>query len=262
MNESLVNIRMTDGVIECNFDEIKQALATEMSAYKNMTVSLDEIADAKSVLASLRKFRKSLDERRKEVKKAFNEPYDAFEEKVKELLKEIDEPIEEIDKQIKMFDEERALKKKERCKELFAEGIGEIGDYLTYEKIENPKWLNATYSETDIRYDISEAVTRVKQDINVIKSLKSEIEEELLKVYRESGNILATAISRNTQYLADKERIITKQEKPPVENTKLAELDAVVKAAKTVKFIISAEDADNVKEILDFSDIKYQMLED
>ena len=87
--------------------------------------------------------------------------------------------------------------------ELYEETIGEYAEYLPFDSVFDPKWLNATAKDKDIEYDISEKKTRVISDINVIKSLKSEIENELLEIYKSKGNTLAAAIERNQQIISD-----------------------------------------------------------
>lgn len=266
-----VKIVQTAGKIECNFDEIRSALAVQMSAYDDVVVSQDEIADAKHELATLRKIRKAVDDRRKEVKKSFNKPYEQFEEEVKKLLAEIDKPIEKIDSQIKMFQEEFASQKKSRCLEIYNEVISDYKDFLPFEKIFIDKWLNATYSETDIRYDISEKIAKVKSDLSVIDGLNSEIKDELIKTYINSDNDLSKAVTRNSQYIADKQKIEQAQKEaetkvetkePEVETkeqTPIEQLDDLSKMVRTAKIIVSVDDLPQIREMLDFAEIKYQI---
>ena len=79
MNDIEVKVTQTAGVIESNFEEIKEALGLQMTAYLELEVTKDNINERKADLATLRKIYKAVDERKKEVKKGFMKPYEDFE---------------------------------------------------------------------------------------------------------------------------------------------------------------------------------------
>lgn len=261
------NVKQTLGTIECNFDEIREALAVQMSAYTGQTVTEDTIPDFKTQLATLRKIRTAVDDRRKTVKKNFMKPYDDFDTEVKKLLAEIDKPISEIDTQLKMFEEDRRIKKREHIQTLYSEAVGEYDKFLPLSKIYNPKWENVSYKDSDIKYDISEMLVKVKTDLSAIKSLNSEIEDSVIETYIRFNNDLSKAIERNSQYLADKQKVVEKakevQKEKPVEATPaMKQLSDMVEMVQTVKFTVSKADFEQVKELLEFSNIKYQIIGD
>ena len=264
MEDLSIVVKQTNGTIQANFEDLRNQLRVQMSAYKDMAVSENEIADARRDLAFLRKLRKNIEDKRKEIKKSFMIPYVDFEDEVKKLLKEIDEPISNIDTQIKMFEEEHVIKKKKHCIELYNEMIGEYGRFLPFENIFNEKWTNASYSDTDIRYDISEKVCKVKNDIEVIKTLHSEIEDELFDIYINSKNDLSKVVARNQQYITDKQNILEKSVKIDQGDTeKSVDVQKPVEdinKPKMVKILISETDLNQVTNILDFSDIKYEIM--
>lgn len=278
MEELNVVVEQTPGVIKCNLSEIKEALKVQMTAYTSLEITEDKIKVAKSDLATLRKIRTAVDDRRKEIKKAFTEPYDIFEQEVKEVLAVIDEPIGMIDKKLKEFDAARAAEKLNHVKELYAENIGEYEEYLPFDKIFNKKWLNATATDKDVIYDISERKTKVMSDLDVIHALGSEIEEEIIKVYKNNGNDLAMAIKRNSSYMEDKARVKAKAEEEakakveaaapaPKEEPKpapeaMGTLNEVVELTKTVKFIVSKSDEEDVENLLNLSGISFRKVEE
>ena len=236
MEELLVSQQL--GSITTNLDAIESGLKEYVKSYNNYVVTQDSISDDKKTLAELRKLKKSMEDARKSVKKEWEKPYKDFEERYKKVLSLIDKPIELIDEQLKMFDEERAAEKLKYVQELYTKEVGEYGEYLPFEDNFDPKWLNATTKEKDILYDISEKKTRVMSDINVIKGLDSEIEDTILKTYKDNGNDLAKAIQRNTQYLQDKVKVVAsvkEETKPNAES--MGSLNDIVQAFKTVKFI-------------------------
>ena len=213
--------------------------------------------------------RKAVDDKRKDVKNKFLEPYEAFEAEVKDVLAIIDEPIELIDSKLKDFDKKRAAEKLEIVKKIYAETVGDLETYLPFETIFNPKWTNASYKESDIIYDMQEKTVKVRNDLAVISALNSEINDELLELYIKSGNNLAATIQRNSQYMQDKAKVSAqiadakeKVKEQPTPNSKAMEaLNDMVEMSQTVHIIISKADLQEVKNILAFSDIKYQVME-
>lgn len=279
MEDFELKVSNTPGAISINFEEIEANLKNVLADYKGIVVTEDTIKNAKKDIAELRKKRTEIDNARKEVKKAWNEPYLEFEKKCKDLLSLVDEPILALTAQLDAFETKRIEEKEKHLHVLYEECIGEYGDYLTYKDVYNPKWLNVSTTDKEVRYDVSERVVKVRSDLDVIRSLHSPIEEELLKVYKETKNVLA-AVSRNTDYLDAKK----------LAEEKLAEeqiAKEAVKAAEEVKaeepkeeieikdlpfteeddfmnppvyhFVIEGiENYSKVKEYLDFAEIPYK----
>ena len=157
---------------------------------------------------------------------------------------------------------------------MYKEYVGEYLEYLPIETNFNEKWTNKSFSDNDIKYDISEKIVKVKNDIAIINSLNSEITDELIKAYKEAGNELSVAIQRNQQFLADKERLKALEEankeevkEEPVEEVvtekspSLQALDQIAEVSKMVKFVVSKTDMEQIKELLEFSQIPYRIEE-
>lgn len=296
MDNLEIKVTQQQGVISTNFETVEAEIKTAMEDYKNYVVTEDSIKVAKKDLAELRKKKTEIDDARKQVKREWEKPLKEFEERCKKLTALVDEPINLINKQLNLFEEERKAEKKERCIEIFNESVGNFADYLKFEKVYNDKWLNVSYSETDIRYDISEALTKIRSDLSVIEGLHSEIHDEIIKTYINSDNNLSVAVARNSQYLEDKNRMekLAKEkaereerereelERKAVEETVVDEvqefkeeevegfenptpidnLNNFVNKTKTATIIVSLEDLQSVKNALDFAEIKYEILED
>lgn len=274
MNDIEVKVTQTAGVIESNFEEIKEALGLQMTAYLELELNEGNIKERKADLATLRKIRKAVDDRRKEVKKTFNKPYEEFESKVKEVLAVIDEPINMIDTGLKGFEEKRVAEKIEHAKAIHAEQVGEFAEYLPFSASYKNTWKNATCSDNEIISDIQEQVVKLKNDLNVIKGLHSEIEEQLLEAYKTTGN-LAAVVQKNTDYIEIKRQIeISEQQKkeadaareaakaeqvaePVTETvTETEPLEVPIEEGK-VTFTVSAYDAASVRQFLEFNEIEY-----
>lgn len=247
------------GVINTNLDSIKTELEKYLEDYKDYTVTQDSISADKKVLADLRKLRTSLEDARKQTKKEWEKPYKEFELKYKDVLALVDEPIVLINRQLELFDEAREAEKLEHCKEIYLESIGEYYEYLPFENVFNKKWLNATTKDRDIQYDLSEALTKVRSDLDVIQSLGSEITDELIIAYKKAGNDLKAAIQKNNDYNAAKklaeekvkEETAKKVEEAPVEEEKSVELPkAEIKEEDVIYFKVTG--TENIQMVRDF----------
>lgn len=118
-----VQIVRNNGTIDFNFEDIKDALASELELYKNLVFTEDTKADAKKTVAELRKLKKQIGDKRIEVKKLYMQPYTDFEAKVKELDKLINEPIAFITEQIDAFEQKRIEEKRELINEIYLEAV-------------------------------------------------------------------------------------------------------------------------------------------
>ena len=235
------------GEIDFNLDSLKESLIEGVEPYKNLIVTEDNLKESKADLATLRKVRTELDEKKKAVKKAFMEPYTQFENKVKECFEIPDEPISSIDGAVKGFESERKAARKEECRKIYESEVGEWAEFIPFERIFNEKWLNATAKDKDVVDAVQTEIIRVKNDLNAIHALGSEIEDVCIKAYQITGSI-TSAIQRNSDYLQAKSKI------PAVEVTDGAPLVSVDKA----QFFIPLKDADAVEQMLDFAGIEYE----
>lgn len=269
MNDLQVRVTQNPGSIDFNFQEIKEALAVQMTAYTSLEITEDRQKEAKKDLATLRKIRKAVDDQRKTVKNDFMKPYTDFEDSVKDLLSVIDEPINMIDGKLKEFEAKKVAEKQKHLNDLYETHIGEYREFLPYSVVANDKWTNATYSDKDIIYDISEAVTKVKSDLNAIKALHSEIEDECIQAYKNAWNNLAAAITKNSDYISAKERAeqkvreeqerkaeLERQKEQPVEPP-VVEKPFVEEPTFTFR-VTGIEQITLVKKYLDFAEIKYE----
>lgn len=200
MNDLEVRVVQTPGKIEANFNEIKEALKVQMTAYAALEVTEDSLTERKADVATLRKIRTAVDDKRKEVKKTFDAPLKAFEAEVKEVTGILDTEINRIVKDMDVFEQKRIAEKQAHIQKLYDENIGEYAEYLPLSVVRSDKWNNKTCADKDIVFDISEKVTRVKSDIAAIKALGSEFEEKLLAAYKASGNNLTVAIQKDADY--------------------------------------------------------------
>ena len=200
--ESLAVVQNT--VIEANFDEVKAALTEMVAPYKSLIVSEDGIASAKNDRARIRKVASRVDEMRKVVKKAYSEPLSVFEARCKELVAICNEGSDNLDVQIKNFEQREADEKIASLKADYdAYANDEIKEYLTWDRLFNPKWANKGYRAEDAKQEIVNALTRTERDLSAIRSMGGDNVAYLLDTYRNTLDI-SEVIRKNTEINARK----------------------------------------------------------
>lgn len=211
MNELRILANITPGKIDTNFEEQKTALAQSMELYKNAIFSEEYKTQAKGELATLRKIRKALDDRRKEVKKEWMGPYEEFESKAKELLQLIDEPISLIDAQIKEMEEQRKAERHKEIEEFFGDIASDLLEYVSLIQVYDKRWENASTSTKAWKTDLTGQITRIRNDIEVIKANTSEAVPQALEEYKKTHD-LAKASMVIAAYERQKEEILKREE--------------------------------------------------
>ena len=167
--------------VSFNYDELKKEIADRTLPYKGLIVTEDAIPTAKADLAKLRKLEKAIDDRRKDVKKEYNAPYMEFEAKIKDILSDIQEAEQNIDGQVKAFEKQAEDEKLSQIQKFFSLAFGELAKVVSFERINNPKWLNKGYKMPDIEAEISKMANDLRDNVEAVKALKSENEDALLR---------------------------------------------------------------------------------
>ncbi|MDF2537454.1 MAG: hypothetical protein K0S76_475 [Herbinix sp.] len=223
MNDLQIVVKQQQGVISTNFDEIKEALTSQMEVYKELAVTEENKTERKKDIATLRKIIKAVSDKRIEVKKECLKPYDLFEKQANELVDIINEPVKMIDSRVKEFEDKQRLEKIAAIKNIFAELIGDLVDVISFEKIYDSKWESATTSMKSIKDEIAEKLTIISGSIISIKSMQSEKVEEALNRYYENLDFMGAInfINRHEQQRREIEQRMIEQQK--IEREKEAE---------------------------------------
>lgn len=182
--------------LDFNFEEVKAWLGENLAAYRNMAVTEDGIAAAKSDKAKIRKISSAISEQRIAVKKRYLEPYNDFEANMKELSGMCDEASKNIDDQLKKFEEQRKAQKRNDLLAFYQ--TQNAPAWLTFERIENPRWMNVTFSMDEAQNEITEKVNAVNADVESISGFDAEFAYEMLLEYRKTLNV-SGAIQRGNE---------------------------------------------------------------
>lgn len=237
--------------IQWNNEELKQEITATMQEYKSLAFTEDNIKDAKADRAKLNKLRTAFENERKQIKKQCMEPYTKFEKQVKEIVALIDEPIALIDSQIKEVDDQKKSQKQKDIEELF----GSLGfqNFVTLDKIFDPKWLNASVTMSKIEEQMKTQMFQIGHELETIRKLP-EFAFEAKALYKKTldmnqaiqeGQRLAEMQKRKLAYEAEQKAI--EEEQKAIGESQKRQKAAELKAQETVPEPLNTEEKPAVK---------------
>lgn len=191
--------------IEWNFEAIKAWLKDGLAAYKGRVYDETQITQAKKDAANLRKLKDAIDGKRKEVKATYLAPVEEFTKQARELTDMIDAQVGEITAQVKTYDDFRRQEKQAEIEKVYTALIGDLAELVPYERLHNPKWLNVTYSMTNISEELARSIESIEAALSSINTLDiaPEIAKQVKAAYLKNYDLAAA--------LAEKERIEKQQ---------------------------------------------------
>lgn len=258
--------------IDFNHEELKAEITAKAELYKNMVYTDANIIEAKADRAKLNKFIKAIDDKKKEVKKQCMEPYVEFEKKIKELIAIVEEPVKLIDSQVKSYEDKQKNEKVEKIRTFFEEN--EPAEWLTLDKIMDPKWLNASLSMKRVQEAITDRLRQIQQDIVTLSKLP-EFSFEATEIYKETldmnraiseGQRLADIQQRKAAKESERQQIQqeirarlaeSKATVEPAEEATVAENATIEKSWLRFKALMSVEDALALKEFFESRNITF-----
>ena len=235
--------------IDWNFEELKKEVAERAANYLNLVYSDDQIKEAKKDRADLNKFKQALDKKRKEVKAQVMDPYKEFESQIKEVVAIVDKAVNNIDSQIKGYEEGLRQEKEKRCKEIYAECIGDLDRIVSWETVFNPKWLNRTTTEKAIREEIQAFVDKVDTELKTIGADTSEFVFEMKEEYLRTFDLArAMAVKQELEEAKAKKAVFEAEQKRIEAERQEAlkrEAEAVVNAGSELVMAIELDEDGN-----------------
>lgn len=196
--------------LKWNSEEIKEYVNSFLCRYEDIEYTEDTMSAAKKDRADLNAAKKAIDKRRIEVKKAYMEPFDNFELEVREIEGLFDKSIQKIDLQVKEFENKKKAEKNELLTAFFRTTAGE--DFpVSFDRIFNPKWLNATVSEKKAKEEISSAVLKIRDDMAELSALEPEDRETAEKAYLRNFSL------EEAKQEAEKSRIAKQKQAQPAQ---------------------------------------------
>ena len=233
--------------IEWNKEQFMELVASMTEQYEGVTYTDEQIKIAKSDRTTLNAMKKAISDRRIQVKKAVMEPYTKFETEVAEVVALIDKPIAMIDSQIKEYDERVKNEKKQALKEYFEEIAADLEGVLTFDRVFDQRYLNATVSLSKAKTDIKDKVERVNTDLNTLDSLDAEYRMFARDVYVRTLDVSqAMAEISRLQELKKQEEERSRQQEEAAR--KAAEAEAAENASETAESVPEPKKNEQIPE--------------
>lgn len=185
--------------IEWNKAEFEAAISEAVKDYQGLAYTDDQIKEAKADRAELNKLKKAIDERRKAVKKAISAPYDEFEKEVREVTQKLDAAVAQIDAQVKAYEEKQKEEKKAAIEKCFRSKVGPLETTVTFDRIFDPKWLNATVTMKTIDTEMTARLANIQNGYDFCKNLP-EGEKDIAVMAFEKNFDLGYAIGEVNLY--------------------------------------------------------------
>ena len=180
--EMKVNEVIIPEQITWNYDEIKTELTEKIQKYETLAYTEDQIQEAKKDRAALNKLKTALNDERLRREREYMKPFQVFKDQVNEIREIIDKPIKIIDEQLEGYEEDRKRKKREEIGAYWAQE-SKHPDWITLPLIFQDKWLNASYSMTQIKKDIDSKVGQINYDMETLEMLP-EYSFEAVEIYK------------------------------------------------------------------------------
>ena len=160
--------------IDWNKDELLKYVRSITEKYNGRIYTDDDITDARTDRAELNALKNTISDGRIRVKKAIMAPYDRFEAEVAEVTNLIIEAVKPIDEAIKTHDENQKADKKKQLVAYFDSIIGDLAESVTFERVFDPKMVNASTSMKKAKEGIADCVQQIMTNIETINTVVSE----------------------------------------------------------------------------------------
>ena len=221
-----------------NYEELHTALEMKLADYKDRVYDETMIAEAKSDTANLNKLKKALSDERISRKKDYMKPFETFEEQVKELCGMIDEATSGIKAQLDEYEQKRVEEKRIAIRELFSEIASNYDiDFITLEKVYNPKWENKTATDKAIATEIDAVFEKAVKDLEIISKMPNYSFEakEAYKASLDLNKALAEGERMAQVQEAKRQEALRKAQEEIEVRKHLEELNNLPKAEATVE---------------------------
>lgn len=199
------------GKINANFDEIETSIQAKAAEYDGVLFTEDTKADAKRVVADLRKEKKNIADIYKQIKQEWMKPLDEFKQRVDELANKVDKPIGFINGQVEAFEQKRLEERDAEIKAMYQDAIDDMVDFLPLHKIRKDKWNNASTTVKTIRKEMLEAISTAKAGKAAIEAMMSDAVPDALRKFQATLD-LADALSYINQYEAQRAEVLKREE--------------------------------------------------
>lgn len=189
---------LTPKLIAFNNEELMARTEEMLKSYEGIQYTDEQISDAKKDRALLNASCKVLNDERIALGKIYLAPYEKFKQQIDEVIQKVKKTSSVIDERIKEAEQKRQDEKKERIEEYFNEHIGEFKAHISFERVLQDKWLNASVSMSAVKKEIDAFLENVKNALIAINALDSQ-DVDYIKLFYFKTLDLSSAINENAR---------------------------------------------------------------
>lgn len=187
--------------IDWNYDELKKEIAAAIESYANSVYTDDMIKKAKEDRAKLNKVSDALKKERTRIRKKLLEPDEQFGKEIQELTGMIQKAASNIDDQIKGYEERLREEKTAKVREFYEDNIHDIGKYLPFERVMQPRYALASTTMKSIKEEILALIQKVDEGLAVLNEVDSPYVGDMKKVFLETCPFFQVAFITRTVLL-------------------------------------------------------------
>ncbi len=222
-------------LIEWNNADLMADVEASLVRYRGVKYTDEQVGEAKKDKAAINAFIKALNDERIRIGKVYDAPLVKFKGEVDEVITRAKAVLSEIETQLDEFEQARIAEKQTKITAHYEEVIGDLGLFLPYERIHNPKWLNASTREKAIFEEIDKIVADANSALAAIEALHSE-DEVAIKAFYFRTLDLGASLVENDRLKNERARIAELQARRAAESAARAEDNSnVVVEAPPVK---------------------------
>ncbi len=202
--------KLVPAMIAFNNAELMEGVKARLVAYQGKTYDADSIVEARADRATLNKFSKALNDERLRIKKIYTMPLDKFTKEINEVIAVVDSVTATIDAQVKVLETDCKERKLAEIKAYFAEVFpAELSAFISFEKIQQLDWLNASKSMAAIKKEITATIEKIKAELATIEALGGDTVAIKQKYFEDLS--LANAITEHKRIEAEKQHIAAQE---------------------------------------------------
>ena len=194
--------------VQANLDDVAAYVRSVLATVDGLVYDDDQLKIAKQDRAMLNRLKKSLNDARIKTERTYMAPAKAFKADVDAIIAQISDAISGIDAQLQAAEDYRKDMKKGHLHSMFE--YLEFPDWVDFEQIFDPRWLNATAKIPQIQREMEDRKVRILYEIQSCNTLPYP--DEAIEAYKRTLDI-GQAIKRSTE-LVEAAKVLQKQPEP------------------------------------------------
>ena len=196
-----------------NFDVLRTAALEDVSVFRDIVISEDDIDVAPKWRAELNKKAKRISDFRIAFEKDFKKKIEKSVNQLKELSAIYTDTANNIDSQVKQFEQIQKEEKQTNILAIYEEVFADWKDIISISQVESfsdGKWLNKGTSLDAIRKFMEETKKKVENGINSIHGLNSKFDKEMCYAFLNRLDI-ADALNKKAELERFEQQMLAKK---------------------------------------------------